>query len=81
MHPDRRGHTILSSAIVISNNGYIFYRRDWEMPIGLIPIQFKEAYMSKGQDSKKAVKKKPEKTMKEKKKEKQEKKKGKAGLS
>ena len=42
--------------------------------------KIEEAHMAKGQDSKKAVKKKAEKSMKEKKKDKQEKKRGKAGL-
>lgn len=42
--------------------------------------KIKETQMSKGQDSKKALKKKPEKSMKEKKKDKQNKKKEKAGL-
>jgi uncharacterized protein YdaU (DUF1376 family) len=42
--------------------------------------KIKEIHMSKGKDAKKAVKKKPEKSMKEKKKDKAEKKKGKAGF-
>ena len=41
--------------------------------------KIKEIHISKGKDAKKAVKKKPEKSMKEKKKDKAEKKKDKAG--
>lgn len=44
------------------------------MGVKLLSITLKERVMAKGQDSKKAVKKKPEKTLKEKRAEKKEKK-------
>jgi len=49
----------------VTHNWYIF---------SILSIKSKERFMAKGQDSKKAVKKKPEKTLKEKRAEKKEKK-------